>query len=159
MTSASLSKRPNSSFRVFTSSWAERINEREVKPMISANKMLREKMKKRGRGKPFHWEIWLKRSCCGKKGQLKKWENAQTHQVFLGHLINIENAGTGILQCLVCLFFLNVNLFVCLPDVFVVVDVDLVELLRQQVLVHRSHVADHFHHQEARQDGHHQALL
>lgn len=45
------------------------------------------------------------------------------------------------------------------PDVLVVVDVDLVELLRQQVVVHRRHVRDHLQDQEARQDGHDQTLL
>lgn len=44
-TSASLSKRPKSSLRVLTSSWAERISDMDVNPMMSANRMLqKEKM-------------------------------------------------------------------------------------------------------------------
>ena len=40
------------------------------------------------------------------------------------------------------------------PDVCVVVDVDLVELLRQQVIVQSAHVSDHLQGNKARQDGH-----
>lgn len=44
-TSASLSKRPKSSLRVLTSSWAERISDMDVNPMMSANRMLQKEKK------------------------------------------------------------------------------------------------------------------
>lgn len=39
------------------------------------------------------------------------------------------------------------------------VNVDLVQLLRQQVFIHDGHVSNHLQNQKSRQDGHHQALL
>lgn len=42
LTSARRSKRPNSSLSVRTNSWADMVMEREVKPFISANRILRQ---------------------------------------------------------------------------------------------------------------------
>lgn len=53
----------------------------------------------------------------------------------------------------------RVALLTCLPDIFVVVDVDLVELLGQQIFVNGDHVGNHLQDDKSGQDGHYQTLL
>lgn len=48
---------------------------------------------------------------------------------------------------------------VSLPDILVVVNVDLVELLRHQIFIYRGHVSNHLQNQKPWQDGHDQTLL
>lgn len=45
------------------------------------------------------------------------------------------------------------------PDVFVLVDVDLVELMWAEFIFQTAHVGDHLQGNKARQDGEHQTLL
>lgn len=45
------------------------------------------------------------------------------------------------------------------PDIFILVDVDLVELLRAEFIFQTAHVGDHLQGNKARQDGEHQTLL
>lgn len=57
------------------------------------------------------------------------------------------------------LHFPTLRSLVCLPDVFVAMDVDLVELLRQQVIIDAGHVSNHVQDQKTWQNGHHQTFL
>lgn len=50
-------------------------------------------------------------------------------------------------------------MFVCVPDVFVLVDIDLVKLLRIELILKSAHVSDHLQGNKARQDRQHQTLL
>ena len=45
------------------------------------------------------------------------------------------------------------------PDVFVLVDIDLVKLVRIELIFQHAHISDHLQGNKARQDGQHQALL
>lgn len=45
------------------------------------------------------------------------------------------------------------------PDIFILVDVDLVELLRAEFIFQTAHVGNHLQGNKARQDGKHQTLL
>lgn len=45
------------------------------------------------------------------------------------------------------------------PDIFVLVDIDLVKLLMIEFIFQRAHVSDHLQGHKARQDGQHQTLL
>lgn len=48
---------------------------------------------------------------------------------------------------------------VCVPDVFVLVDIDLVKLVRIELILQSAHVSDHLQGNKARQDRQHQTLL
>lgn len=47
----------------------------------------------------------------------------------------------------------------CIPDIFILVDVDLVKLVRAEFIFQRAHVSDHLQGHKARQDRQHQPLL
>lgn len=48
---------------------------------------------------------------------------------------------------------------VCVPDVFVLVNVNLVKLLRVEFIFQRAHVSNHLQGNKSRQDRQHQTLL
>lgn len=49
--------------------------------------------------------------------------------------------------------------YVCIPDILILVDVDLVKLMRAEFIFQTAHVGNHLQGNKARQDGEHQTLL
>lgn len=45
------------------------------------------------------------------------------------------------------------------PDIFVLMNVGLMELLRKQFIIHSSQITNHLHSNKSRKNGHHQAFL